>query len=165
MGYSTDFSGRFDVTPPLSRDMVAYLDNFAGTRRMLRDPEVIKEIYPDWEDDCFFGELGVDGEYFVGAGGDFGQAHDDSIIDYNRPPADQPGLWCQWVPTDDGTALEWDQGEKFYAYVPWLYYLMEHFLIPNGYTLNGTVHYEGEDRDDVGDIIVEDNCVSVVTPF
>ena len=27
-----------------------------------------------------------------------------------------PGIWCQWVPTDDGKGIEWDGGEKFYNY-------------------------------------------------
>ena len=78
---------------------------------------------------------GIDGEYFVGGGGCAGQKHDRSIIDYNRPPRTQPGLWCQWVvtKTQDGTdVIAWDGGEKFYDYVEWLCYLIEHFFKPWG---------------------------------
>jgi hypothetical protein len=31
-----------------------------------------------------------------------------------------PGFWCQWVPSADGCGIEWDGGEKFYAYDKWL---------------------------------------------
>ena len=40
----------------------------------------------------------------------------------------QPGLWCQWVPNASGTAIVWDEGEKFYYYIEWIKYLIEHFL-------------------------------------
>jgi hypothetical protein len=71
----------------------------------------------------------------------------------------QPGLWCQWVPTDDGTMIVWDEGEKFYDYVEWLRYLIEHFLRPWGYTLNGAVIWQGEESDDRGRIHVNNNAI------
>jgi len=70
-----------------------------------------------------------------------------------------PGIWCQWVPTDDGKFLEWDTGEKFYNYVEWLEYVIE-MLKPKGYVLNGEVRWRGEEFDDIGTIIVRDNDVS-----
>lgn len=162
MGYSTDFEGSFNVSPAMDGEMVEYLDRFASVRHMRRDNEVIMELFPDWQDLCAGGELGVEGEYFVGGDGFAGQDRDDSILDYNYPPSTQPGLWCQWVPTADGCAIEWDQGEKFYEYVDWLKYLIDNFLAPNGYTVNGEVEWYGEDRDDIGKIVVEDNDVRVV---
>ncbi len=69
----------------------------------------------------------------------------------------QPGLWCHWVPNEDGTQLQWDEGEKFYEYEAWLDYLIDHFLAPWGYTVSGQVEYQGEERDDRGLIVVEDN--------
>lgn len=48
-------------------------------------------------------------------------------------------LYCQWVPTEDGEGIKWDGGEKFYSYTKWLQYLIDNFLIPNGYVLNGEV--------------------------
>jgi hypothetical protein len=47
------------------------------------------------------------------------QGHDLSIIDHNYPPENQPGLWCQWIPNEDGTAICWDGGEKFYNSIEW----------------------------------------------
>lgn len=73
-----------------------------------------------------------------------------------------PGIWCQWVPTEDGAGIEWDEGEKFYEYTDWLEYIVEHFLKPWGYVLNGKVDWEGEARDDVGTIYVKDNKIEAV---
>ena len=102
-------------------------------------------------------------EYFVGGVGDFGQDDDPSVIDHNDPPKNQPGLWCQWVPSADGGGIEWNGGEKFYYYVEWLNYIIKNFLIPWGLVLNGTVKWRGEDFDDAGKILVKDNVVSKVT--
>lgn len=75
----------------------------------------------------------------------------------------QPGLWCQWTPNGEGTAIVWDEGEKFYYYIEWIEYLIEHFLAPWGYKLNGEVSWDGESSDDRGIIRITDNVVSVGT--
>jgi hypothetical protein len=106
--------------------------------------------------------LGTEGEFYCGEGG-AGQLHEDSIIEYNRPPSTQPGLWCQWVPTKDDKGLEWDGNEKFYAYTEWLTYIVENFLKPWGYVLNGTVKWQGEDSSDKGRLVVENNVVKAYT--
>jgi hypothetical protein len=56
--------------------------------------------------------------------------------------------------------IEWDGGEKFYDYVEWLEYIINNFLAPKGYVLNGECPYQGEDSDDVGKIVVKDNVVT-----
>lgn len=73
----------------------------------------------------------------------------------------QPGLWCQWIPNGDGTAIVWDEGEKFYEYVEWIEYLIHHFLAPWGYELDGSVTWQGEETDDKGIIVITSNVVSV----
>lgn len=79
------------------------------------------------------------------------ERHDrDSFTDY----------YCQWVPTEDGTGLEWDKGEKFGSYVEWLEYLIQHFFEPWGIVLNGSVRWRGEEFDDLGVIEVKDNQIS-----
>lgn len=80
----------------------------------------------------------------------------------NSLPKICPGIWCQWVPTEDGAGIEWDGAEKFYDYTEWLVYLIENFLKPWGYVLNGKMNWEGERRDDVGTIYVKDNKVEAV---
>lgn len=145
MGYSTDLYGTLKLNKQLSHDDFQFLKKLAGTRRMAR------RVDPSY---------GVEGEFYVDGSGMMGQGHDDNIIDYNTPPKTQPGLWCQWVPTDDGWGLEWDGGEKFYNFVEWLEYLIEKVLEPKGYVVNGTVDWYGEDRGDMGKIIVTDNKVT-----
>jgi len=146
MGYTTDFGGRFELDKPLAPKIKKFLTLLNETRRMKRNV-----------DEAF----GIDGEFFVFGTGSYGQDQDNTIVDYNQQPSTQPSLWCQWVPNEDGTAIEWDGGEKFYAYSEWLFYLINKVLAPNGYTLNGTVVWQGEETGDVGKIHVVNNVVTV----
>lgn len=162
MGYSTDFHGSFDVSPPLSAEQTAYLRAFNETRRMTRDPSIASTL-PDPVRDAVGLPIGPQGAYFVGGQGDFGQDNDASVVNYNREPIGQPGLWCQWTPTDDGTRIEWDGGEKFYEYEEWIQYIITHFLQPWGCTLNGCVEWEGEHEEDIGALTVTNNSVRIYT--
>ncbi len=184
MGYTTDFFGEFTITPTLKKEHADYLRMFAETRRVKRSPE-LTEKRPDPLREAVGLPVGVEGGYFVGAterGEDaevrrirarLAAKHDAMPIDFfeeaylelgvldpNREPEDQPGLWCQWTPNEDGTAMRWDGGEKFYSYVEWLQYLVEHFLGPWGYRLNGSVRWQGEEHHDKGRIVVADNEIS-----
>ena len=159
MGYTTYFSGEFTFNKPVTDELKTYINKFSDTRRMARDNDIIKALYPNWQELCFNGELGRSGEYFIGGQGFAGQDEDLSILNYNMSDP-QPGLWCQWIITND--VLVWDGGEKFYNYVEWLEYLIKHFFAPLGYLLSGTVFYEGEDPDDFGKIIATNNEVRVV---
>jgi hypothetical protein len=152
MGYSTDFYGSVTVDPPLDEAEIAYLQKFSGSRRMDR----------------------TEGPYYVdGGSGSRGQDKPGNVIDYNSPPEGQPGLWCQWVPTEDGTAIEWDGREKFYDANEWMEYLIVHFIGSNplaraalpflkSHTVNGTIEAQGEDSDDRWRLVVKDNVVTVV---
>ncbi len=158
MGYHTSFNGQFELDRPLSKEHSEFLQQFAETRRMKRNAEKTAQR-PDPFRIAAGLPVGPDGGYFVGEEGFAGQDNGPDVVDHNRPPSGQPGLWCQWVPNRDNTAIRWDGGEKFYSYVEWLEYLIEHFLKPWGYTLNGEVEWEGEDQGDVGKIVVENNVV------
>lgn len=161
MGYHTDFNGSLEFNREVTPQMKEYINRFSSTRRMPRDVNKIKEIYPNWRELCFFGELGNKGEYFAPMSGDFGQERDDSIIDYNGfDEKVQPGLWCQWI-INDHNELEWDGGEKFYNYVEWLEYMIEHFFKPLNYVLDGEIEWQGEDSSDKGTIVVEENVVTI----
>lgn len=153
MGYTTEFDGQIVISPPLNAVEVAYLRRFSGTRRMDR----------------------LLGPYYVDGGGYAGQAREPDIDDYNAPPPGQPGLWCHWVPTDDGTALEWDGSEKFYDGEEWMRYLIAHFLTgtdgtfknhsdSEGFTFdhmaNGTIIAQGEDPTDQWRLVVHENHVT-----
>lgn len=162
MGYSIDFTGYVTIDPPLNPHEVTYLRRFAESRRMNRR----------------------NGPYYCGTGS-WGQDREDDITDYNQEPAEQPGLWCQWQPSDDGTRIAWDQGEKFYEATAWMQYLVDTFLRPGAtvqaelaspvpgryyapefehftfdHVVNGEIGAEGEDAGDVWAVVVVDNRVS-----
>ena len=151
MGYQTEFEGRIEIVPALNAEEIAYLIKFSETRRMDRE----------------------NGPYFVDGEGAWGQGNGpDAVYNHNNPHPSQPGLWCKWAPTEDGTALEWNEHEKFYDSAEWMQYLMDHFVgytpaakaeLPflQGHTCNGTISAQGEDPGDSWLLAVKDNQVFV----
>lgn len=156
---------------------VAYLKAFCETRRMRRDPEIAAGL-PDPVRIAARLPIGPEGGYFVGSTGHMGPSPQNhatdraTILEYNLPPAGQPGLWCQWKPgqsydmetrewRDEGKTITWDGGEKFYGYTEWLEYIIEHFLKVWGYALNGSVNWQGEDQEDIGLIEVKGNVIDI----
>lgn len=183
MGYTTEFEGSFKVEPPLNTDEVAFLAKFAETRRMLRK-----------EGPYFVGDFSS-GRVDIPAPGDTSESTavafgapmvtvprcvlDAGVLNHNAPPEGQPGLWCQWVPTEDGSTLKWDEGEKFYNAEKWIQYLIDHFIGSNpiarqlfprefaflqGHIVYGLVLAKGEYSDDIWAIEVENNQAYVHTP-
>lgn len=169
MGYTTIFTGELKMNKKISVELMNYINRFSSTRRMQRDVEKIKEVYPNWKDLCYNGELGNQGEFFAPISNNFGQERSVDIIEYNYPPNTQPGLWCQWIinpkdkiaenTTEVEAVLEWDKGEKFYDYVEWLEYMIKNFFIPNDIVLNGVITAVGEEYGDAKYIVVVDNKV------
>ncbi len=165
MGYTTDFEGRFTLDKPLTEAHAAYIKAFGDTRRVTRD-EKITAKRPDPLREAVGLPVGVQGEYFVGEGGFAGQGdfgfgpdatntkEDAGIINYNSAPDTQPGLWCQWGPSEDRQHIEWDGSEKFYEYTAWLNYLIENFLKPWGYKISGEVTFQGELSSDNGRLVI-----------
>lgn len=159
MGYTTEFDGYVSVSPPLNPAEVSFLTDLANTRRMHR----------------------TEGPLFVTATGFAGQDRTDTILDYNSPDPDQPGLWCQWEPSDSGTTIQWDGGEKFYAAAEWMKYLVTNLFAPTAreyvtqhahedprlehftcdHTVNGFIDAQGEEPDDRWRLIVRDNVVMI----
>jgi hypothetical protein len=162
MGYTTYFTGHFLLDKPLEEKHAAYLHKFSETRRMKRSPALLQDV-PDPLRVAVGLPLGPQGAYFVGneeKRGGIHYTHPPSILHESRPPLGQPGLWCQWIPTEDGTGIMHYGGDKFIYYVEWLQYLIEHFLQPWGYVLSGDVHWQGDFAKDVGMIIVRKNMVT-----
>lgn len=161
MSYSIEFQGRFNLTPHLTSDQVKYLTKFARTRRMKRNSQTAQGL-KDPTREAVNLPTGTEAEYFVGGLDDYGQDICDcpSIIDINSPPSTQPNLWCQWIPLEDGSAIKWDGGEKFYDYAKWMRYIIDHFLRPWGIVVNGCIKLEGEDGNDMGKITVLNNTVT-----
>ena len=184
MGYTTEFQGSLSFNKELEPTMRDYIDRFTAVRHMDRSNEIIKEMDPDWEKHCLNGNLGENGEFYVipetfpvdwlnpdsydgkhAKGPDYhanwGQAHDRSVLNYNKPPESQPGLWCDWCINEYGE-LEWDGGEEFYNYVEWLEYLIDKIFASAGYVLNGKIAWRGENFEDNGLILVDNNKVHAI---
>lgn len=68
-----------------------------------------------------------------------------------------PGQFCQWVVTKHLDGIEWDQNEKFYEYTEWLQWIIDEILKPAGINLFGRVEFQGEDVQDHGWLVVEDD--------
>lgn len=161
MGYTTDFNGSLKLSKTATPEQIAYINTFSGTRRMVRNVNRLQELFGEKHGLPEVG-YGKEGEFFCMDDGNSGQSFDnDSIIEYNQPPSTQPSLWCQWVLTEDGEYLEWDGGEKFYEYVKWLEYMVENFFKRWDIQLNGKIKWQGEDMDDRGIIVVENNVITV----
>ncbi|PRY35389.1 hypothetical protein [Umezawaea tangerina] len=164
MGYNTDYTGRVTVAPPLNEHEIAYLRKFSETRRMARGH----------------------GPYFVDGSGKDGPGAGIDVQDSNRQPEGQPGVWCDWVPTEDGAGIEWDGVEKFYNGELWMAYLINTFLMPGAavqlelqepvpgrfypdefkhftfdHLVSGVIEAQGDRAADRWDIVVENNSVSV----
>lgn len=152
MGYHTDFMGEFTINEPVNDEVAALLRRLQQTRRMKRNNQLLIE--------AGFGDCGEDGEFFCLDDGNYGQnSHPASIVNYNQPPATQPGLWCQWELQEDNQTIEWDGQERFYNYVEWIQYLIDKVLAPNHYTVERLVVYRGEDFEDFGSIHISNNQV------
>lgn len=170
MGYTTYFEGQFTLDRPLTSEHRRYLKAFSLTRRMRRNPELTAERDDPIREAAGLA-VGDEGGYAVPAARfseddglqvtDSGQERSGDVVAYSDPPADQPGLWCGWEPNDDGSAIVWDEGEKFYSYTEWIEYLIKHFLAPWGYTLSGEIQWSGEENTDMGKIVIEANVVRV----
>ena len=156
MNCTTEFEGSFTFNKPLNTDQIAYLKKFSKTRRMKRNPNLIKTKANSLREKVGL-PLGEDAEFYISGKGPFGQNPTKDVVNKNIPPSNQPGFWCQWEPSDDGSELKWDEGEKFYNYTKWLIYMLEKFFIPWGYVLNGEVKYEGERSNNIGVIIINNN--------
>ncbi len=156
MGYTTIFDGTFHLNKRLLDSEAIYLLEFSRTRRMKRNPAILQSI-PDPARTAVNLPVGEEGCYFVNQKWD--EDSEVSVVDGNRPPKTQPGLWCQWIPTPDGGGIQWNGVEKFYDYIEWLQYLIDNFLKPWGYVLRGEVNWQGEREEDVGMIWVENNVI------
>lgn len=150
MGYTTEFSGVLQVTPPLNADEVRYLKAFSQTRHMDRRNGPY-HVTPNYED------------------------NESDVIDHNSPPPEQPSLWCDWEPTDNGEGIKWNGNEKSYSNVEWVQYLINHFLKPGAHAsrdprfagrfqfnhvVQGVVEADGEERGDHWYLVARDNVVS-----
>ncbi len=151
MGYTTSFDGDVTLDKPLTKEQIIYLQKFNETRRV--------EIKDGSDMPCPIREaaglpLGEQGKFnVIDVGWD-----DERLADYNSSGM-APSLWCQWTIDDEGLHISWDEGEKFYDYIEWMKFIIDEFIKPWGHVANGTITWQGEDSDDYGLLIVENNVV------
>ena len=160
MGYTTDFEGTCQFDTPLTPDQVAFIQKFSSTRRMKRDEASVARRADPLREAVGL-PVGTEGEYYVGADRYDCGFNDKSVLNGNYPPETQPGLWCNWTVSDDGTEFKWNEGEKFYSYIEWLEYMIAHFFEPWGKKMSGNITWQGEDEEDTGTIIVDDNQITI----
>lgn len=134
MGYETELHGQLVIQPELIDQHKKFLEEFFETRH--EDGRVWSK---SWEP----GKV--------------------------RPKDSPPSIWCPWklcelphyVTAYRGpcSGLEIPGDGKHYGYVAWLQHIVNEFLAPNGYEVNGRVCWQGDDTFDVGVIVVKANQV------
>lgn len=156
MGYETIFDGSFSLNKRLTKARAAYLKKFSDSRRVKRD-EMITSYLPDPIREAVKLPIGFEGEYYVNGGINADDV--TGVIDGNKPPDTQPSLYCDWVPSKDRLHIVHNGSEKFYNYIEWIEYIVNNFLGPWGYKVNGSVNWRGEEPGDEGTIFVYNNEV------
>lgn len=169
MGYNTWFYGAFSLDKPLKAEHKAYLEAFARMPHVRWKADLL-EYFPDPVREAVGLPVGIEGCYFTASQ----EVFDPDTWEIKHPlltlgyifgwepnPAGIPNARCQWVPSEDGTKIE-DVAEKFRDYIPWLQFLLDHFLVPWGYALNGRVNWQGEHYRDRGTIVVDHNVITIL---
>ena len=158
MGYTTKFDGHVTVEPPLSGAEVEFLKRFSETRYCVCQPS----------------PYATDGLMTCPPGSGFGCL--------GQHPGN-PGYWCQWIATEDGTAIKWDGSEKFYDAEEWMRFIIDNFLKPGprviagrtpdttpfsvltrNHIINGVIDARGEESDDRWRLVVRNNVVTRQEP-
>ncbi|MEH2069251.1 MAG: hypothetical protein V7K47_13995 [Nostoc sp.] len=130
MGYHTEFQGSFQLDKPLKAEHLAYLKAFSDIRHMKRLVTKLEKIRDPIREAVGL-PIGAEGAYFIRTSSKNDQQYrHPSILYQNFPPSEQPSLWCDWTPNDDGTKIIWNQAEKFNCYIDWLLYLIKNFFNP-----------------------------------
>lgn len=122
MGVTTDFIGCVEMWPPLNHHEQAYLSAFSQSRRHRRPG----------------GPYEVSGNPAAERSAPSSEFERDA---FDYPGEGQPSLWCQWTPTMSGERLVFDGREKFYGAAAWMQYLIDHFLVRDGYAASSTLPY------------------------
>ena len=159
MGYDTYFNGEFELDKLLSDDQREFLDMWLNGDHVARDPALLKKA------DCskrnleclnLLDRLGMElGEECVNY---VGQFNDGTTLSHDV--AALPGRHCVWEISRRGATISSERGTNE-DYVAWLRYIIEHFLIPWGYVLNGECYWDGDQNDDKGEIEIENNVIKV----
>lgn len=85
------------------------------------------------------------------------------------PEPDLPGHWNLFDISEDRAAILPDEDESSHGLRLCLMLLVDHYLAPLGYLLNGEVSWDADDANDRGCIFIKDNLIEdvddvIVTP-
>lgn len=159
------FKGNLKFSKPLEDRHYQYLKAFSSTLRVARDPESVIE-----DDDAIRANVGLplgnECEFYTGAFTKSGKIY--KISNYSVYPSNQPSSWCYWTPSEDKCslqALEKKYGFGFQCAESWLRYLVNNFIKPWGYSLNGKVKYHSiiaNHEDDGSSIHIKNNEITVI---
>ena len=174
MGYTIDYIGKFNLNKPLTEEHAKFLKDFAATRHYHRawkpeeekgkwfvDPEC--KLEPDFYNDEEYKKVLYAKPYDHEKRKAY-ELEKWGCISCNDVNPGMPSFYCQWVPTEDMMGIEWDGGEKFYEAKKWIEFIIENYLKPWGYVLNGQIEYRygaKEYPSEFGYLIVKDNIVEV----
>lgn len=160
MGYYTSFSGEVTITPHLTNHQQAYLNEFLAQRFMTYH-ELEAIAFETNYRRALREQVGLPARPEFMIFGENNPGHRSIIKDCNRPTPPWPSLWCPWELEilANQQYLHIPYEGKHYDYVEWLVALVNNFFIPWDLTLNGEVEWYGEDRDDRGLIMVENNAI------
>lgn len=173
MGYGTWFTGSFKLDRSLSPHHLSYLQAFSEAQHVHWNVDLVKHD-PDPLREAVGLHLGENGCYFTGRGFKkhycYPPWQSTGTKETGRAPTDPaylgavcpgtPNHLCAWAPSDDGTELV-IRSDKPYGYIKWLQYLLDHFLVPWGYILNGEMTWQGEGENDTGVLLVKGNVITV----
>ena len=159
MGYDTYFNGEFELDRLLTDDQREFLDLWLSGDHVARDADLLKSAACSKQNlECLnlLDRLGMEpGEECVNYIG-----HPNDGAETGHDPHSLPGRHCYWQISPRGATISCERGSSF-LYVEWLTYIIEHFIKPWGYTLNGEVYWDGDQNDDRGKIEVIDNVITV----
>ncbi|BCL83060.1 hypothetical protein ccbrp13_55250 [Ktedonobacteria bacterium brp13] len=164
MAFGVTWNGRLALDRPLDSEHNAYLQAFHLVHRTRVDAAQLA-LRPDILRTAVGLPVGPEGAYYVGSEPGFDDPANALSLDEHEPPVGQPSVLCPWMPTEDGQVLILDETHDCVRIVEWLHYILEHFLVPWGYVLNGNMLLEAKIEDDLDrvTITVEDNSVHVAT--
>ena len=107
MGFDAQYRGQLRIEPPLNEVEQKALALFLDARHMT----------------TVHGPLDIRRSLTA--------SHPD-VTDWNKPAQDMPSLYCSMRVANGGEVLEWDGQEGAGDLEPWIRYLIDYFLRPDG---------------------------------
>lgn len=72
-----------------------------------------------------------------------------------------PKYICNWMVSNDGRKLKWNNQSEFIDYEDWLIFIINNYLKPNNIKLNGVISWFGVKNEDMGKIKIINNEIRI----